>query len=87
MASLLEEAAITIFKMITHKFTEIEDYEGQHSAYHEIKILSKYYLRRYGCDASNRLLDDIMNDRRGARSLLTPKHRCATIPNLDDLKC
>ena len=87
MASLLGEAAITIFKMITNKFTEIEDYEGQPSAYHEIEILSKYYRRRYGCERNNQLIDDIMNDRHGARSLLTPKHRCATIPNLDDLKC
>jgi len=49
--------------------------ESQPTAYKEIKYVVNSYKSKFGCVESNDLLDDIMTDKRGARSLLTPKHR------------
>ena len=75
----------TIFEGITNWFADVSGlYETekfnrnrakQPNAYKEIEFVANSYKSKFGCESSNRWLNDLMTDRRGARSLLTPKHR------------
>ncbi len=57
-------------------------YNYQHSKhvnnpYDEIKFIANNWHSMYGCESTNKLLNDILEDRRGARSLLIPNNRYA----------
>ena len=47
----------------------------QPTAYKEIEFVANQFKTKFGCEVSNDWLDEVLTDRRGARSLLTQKHR------------
>ena len=47
----------------------------QPTAYKEIEFIANHFKTKYDCKLGNEWLDEVLTDRRGARSMLTQKHR------------
>lgn len=50
---------------------------NQPNPYKEIEFVARHFKTEFGCEVSNEWLDDVLIDRHGARSMITPKHRYA----------
>ncbi len=47
----------------------------QPTAYKEIEFIANHFKTKYDCKLGNEWLDEVLTDRRGARHMLTQKHR------------
>ena len=63
---------------ISEKFEDVRfanTRANQPSAYKEIEFIANHFKTKYDCKLSNEWLDEVLTDRRGARHMLTQKHR------------